>query len=195
MLSLVVAIAVSFRPAHPAYAGTVTDMQGGVQTIVTEPDVVPSAHPHPKKRKSVAVVPRPVPTPGPSTGPSEANMHITNALVHNAEAMLGRPFRMGGASPAAFDCSGFVQYVFATVGVPIPRTADVQFARGRPIAGPPLPGDLVFFQTYAYGPSHVGLYLGGGRFINAIERDVHVSDFNSGYFRGRYLGARRYLPD
>jgi cell wall-associated NlpC family hydrolase len=113
--------------------------------------------------------------------------------VHNALGFIGVPFRMGGTTPRAFDCSGFTQYVFATVGVPIPRTADQQFYSGRAIAGDPLPGDLVFFQTYQYGPSHVGLYLGGGQFVNAIGKDVHIDTFDSTYFRGRYLGARRFL--
>ena len=100
---------------------------------------------------------------------------------------------MGGASPSGFDCSGFTQFAFATVGIRIPRTADKQFYDGKVIAGDPLPGDLVFFQTYEYGPSHVAIYLGNGEFVNAIGKDVHVESFQSDYFRSRYLGARRFL--
>ncbi len=161
--------------------------------IVTTPDAPRTQKPKPKKKpaaraRAVAVVPA-------DAGPSDTNKRYTNALVENAEALLGRPYRFGGASPSGFDCSGFTQYAFASVGIRIPRTADAQFAQGRPVSGNPLPGDLVFFQTYDYGASHVALYLGGGRFINAIGKDVHVADFDTPYFRGRYLGARRFLPD
>jgi cell wall-associated NlpC family hydrolase len=114
--------------------------------------------------------------------------------LHNALGYVGVPFIMGGTSPSGFDCSGFVQFAFASIGIRVPRTADQQFYGGRAISGDPLPGDLVFFQTYEYGPSHVGLYLGGGQFVNAIGKDVHVESFDSSYFRSRYLGARRYLP-
>ena len=100
----------------------------------------------------------------------------------------------GGAAPGGFDCSGFTHYAFARLGIAIPRTADVQFAAGRPIVGDPLPGDLVFFQTYDYGASHVGIYLGGGRFVNSIGDNVHIASFGSTYFRERYIGARRFLP-
>jgi len=60
--------------------------------------------------------------------------------------------------------------------------------------GDQLPGDLVFFQTYDYGASHVGIYLGNGLFVNSIGANVHVASFASPYFRSRYLGARRFLP-
>jgi len=115
------------------------------------------------------------------------------ALVRYALAFVGTPYVWGGASPRGFDCSGFVQYVYAGYGVGIPRTADVQFASGVPVAEPE-PGDLLFFQTYDYGASHVAIYLGNGWFVQSIGPDVHVSNFNAPYFRGRYIGARRFLP-
>jgi cell wall-associated NlpC family hydrolase len=114
-------------------------------------------------------------------------------LVRMAMGWIGVPYVWGGSSPSGFDCSGFTWYAYRRVGISIPRTADVQFAAGRPVAGDPLPGDLVFFQTYDYGASHVGLYVGNGWFVNAIGSDVHLANFNSSYFRGRYLGARRFL--
>jgi cell wall-associated NlpC family hydrolase len=115
------------------------------------------------------------------------------ALVRTAMSLIGAPYVWGGTSPSGFDCSGFTSYAYERIGIHIPRTADVQFAAGRPVAGDPLPGDLVFFQTYDYGASHVGLYVGNGWFVNAIGTDVHLASFNSPYFRGRYLGARRFL--
>ena len=76
-------------------------------------------------------------------------------------------------------------------GYAIPRTADAQFAAGRPVAMP-LPGDLVFFQTYDYGASHVGIYLGDGRLVSSIADRVQVSSFGEAYFAMRYVGARRF---
>ncbi len=116
-------------------------------------------------------------------------------LVRTALSLVGTPYTWGGSSPGGFDCSGFAAYVYGRLGIAIPRTADVQFAQGRPVRGNPLPGDLVFFQTYDWGASHVGIYLGDGRFVNAIGANVHVTTFASEYFRSRYLGARRFLPD
>jgi cell wall-associated NlpC family hydrolase len=140
--------------------------------------------PHKKPAKHV---------PSPAAAARGTELARASALVANALAYVGTPFRMGGASPSGFDCSGFTQFAFATVGIRIPRTADKQFYDGKVIAGDPLPGDLVFFQTYEYGPSHVAIYLGNGEFVNAIGKDVHVESFQSDYFRSRYLGARRFL--
>ncbi len=187
-VALATAVALAFVCAD-ANADTTTRNDNGVQIIVTTPDTAsapkPKAKPAAKQRVPEIA----------SAGPSDTNKSYTNALIENAQALAGRPYRFGGASPSGFDCSGFTQYVFGTVGIHIPRTADAQFAAGRKISGDPLPGDLVFFQTYDYGASHVALYLGGGTFINAIGTNVHIADFNSPYFRGRYLGARRFLPD
>jgi len=57
-----------------------------------------------------------------------------------------------------------------------------------------MPGDLVFFQTYDYGASHVGIYIGGGRFVSAIAGSVQIGSFGSTYFGSRYIGARRFAP-
>ncbi|GAC1307854.1 MAG: hypothetical protein NVSMB21_12350 [Vulcanimicrobiaceae bacterium] len=130
----------------------------------------------------------------PSALPAASALRGASALLATALGYLGTPYVWGGAAPGGFDCSGFAYYAFARLGIGIPRTADAQFAAGRPVAGDPLPGDLVFFQTYDYGASHVGVYLGNGRFVNAIRPDVHVATFASEYFRSRYLGARRFLP-
>jgi len=120
---------------------------------------------------------------------------LAGPLLSVATSLLGVRYTWGGASPVSgFDCSGFTWYAFSRLGIAIPRTADAQFYAGRPVIGDPLPGDLVFFQTYDYGPSHVGIYLGNGAFVNSIGSDVHVATFASPYFRGRYLGARRFLP-
>lgn len=114
-------------------------------------------------------------------------------LTHNALRFLGTPYVFGGTSPNGFDCSGYVQYVFAHFGVHLPRTADAQFYAGKTISGPLVPGDLVFFQTYTAGPSHVGIYLGGGKFVHSGGNQVQVSRLSESYYSARYLGARRFL--
>jgi len=115
------------------------------------------------------------------------------AIVGYALHFLGTPYVWGGASPSGFDCSGYTWYVYRMLGFAIPRTADVQFAEGYPVADP-MPGDLVFFQTYDYGASHVGIYIGGGRFVSAIAGSVQIGSFGSTYFGSRYIGARRFAP-
>jgi cell wall-associated NlpC family hydrolase len=116
-------------------------------------------------------------------------------LLRYALGFVGTPYVWGGSSPRGFDCSGYVQYVFGAAGVRIPRTADWQWAVGAPVSGFPKPGDLVFFQTYEVGASHMGIYLGNGWFVQSIGSNVHLSNLNSTYFRSRYIGARRFIPD
>jgi len=116
-------------------------------------------------------------------------------LTRNAMRFLGVPYVFGGTSSAGFDCSGYVQHVFALLGYHIPRTADGQYYAGKRIAGAAIsPGDLVFFQTYASGPSHVGIYLGNDRFVHASSsRGVTVSSLHERYWSARYLGAKRLI--
>jgi len=116
-------------------------------------------------------------------------------LIAEALRFVGVPYAWGGVSPAGFDCSGFVQYVFGRLGVAVPRTADAQYAAGAVVGASELkPGDLVFFQTYALGPSHVGIYLGGGRFVSSTSEGVRIAHLQDGYWATRYLGARAIEP-
>lgn len=118
-------------------------------------------------------------------------------LTRNAMRFLGVPYVFGGTSASGFDCSGFVQHVFAMLGRSIPRTADAQYDAGKKIAGGSrgmVAGDLVFFQTYAAGPSHVGIYLGNDRFVHASSsHGVMVSSLHDHYWSARYLGAKRLI--
>jgi len=118
-----------------------------------------------------------------------------NGLVDTAYSYMGVPYVWGGTTPYGFDCSGFAQTVYAENGLPITRTADAQFAEGTPVDTQDLqPGDLVFFETYTYGASHVGVYIGNSEFIHASSGagEVTISDLESEYYNDRYLGARRY---
>jgi cell wall-associated NlpC family hydrolase len=116
-------------------------------------------------------------------------------LTRNAMRFLGVRYVFGGTSVNGFDCSGYVQHVFAMLGKQIPRTADAQYYAGKKVAGASMaPGDLVFFQTYASGPSHVGIYLGNDRFVHASSSlGVTVSSLHDRYWSARYLGAKRFI--
>jgi cell wall-associated NlpC family hydrolase len=118
---------------------------------------------------------------------------IAKSLTRDALKFLGTPYVFGGTSSSGFDCSGYVQHVFAMLGVNIPRTADAQYYAGRRIKGGMKPGDLVFFQTYEPGPSHVGIYLGDGKFVHASSHGVMVSHLSDSYWASRYLGAKRVI--
>ena len=121
--------------------------------------------------------------------------YLANTIISLAKNYMGVPYVFGGTTPYGFDCSGYVQYVFAHAGISIPRTADVQYDFGTPISTTELvPGDLVFFETYTYGASHVGIYLGDGNFIHASSsRGVTISSLSQAYYSSHYIGARRIL--
>ena len=114
-------------------------------------------------------------------------------LLNIALRFGGVPYVWGGETPAGFDCSGFVQYVFRQIGINLPRTADVQYELGRKVLQSELqPGDLVFFETYEPGASHDGIYVGEGKFIAANSgTGVAVVSLADPYWTSRYLGARR----
>ena len=120
---------------------------------------------------------------------------VSRRIIANSMNYIGVPYVFGGTSPSGFDCSGYVRYVFASAGIYLPRTADAQYEIGMPVSrGELIPGDLVFFSTYDYGASHVGIYLGDGSFINASSsRGVAIDSLYSGYWGSCYIGARRIL--
>jgi peptidoglycan DL-endopeptidase CwlO len=112
-------------------------------------------------------------------------------VVGIAMRYLGIPYRWGGASPSTgFDCSGFIMYVFAQVGVSLPHSAAAQYGYGAPVARSDLQaGDLVFFN----GLGHAGIYIGGGSMIHSPHTGdvVKISNINSGWYASTYVGARR----
>ena len=114
-------------------------------------------------------------------------------LLSMATKFSGVPYVWGGETPAGFDCSGFIQYVFRQIGINLPRTADVQYELGRKVTQAELqPGDLVFFETYEPGPSHDGIYFGDGMFIAAnSSTGVAIVSLGDPYWSSKYLGARR----
>ena len=120
----------------------------------------------------------------------------TQMLLSLARQYLGVPYVWAGRSPGGFDCSGFITFVFDQLGYGLPRMADGQYEVGIPVPRQALrPGDLVFFETYEPGPSHVGIYLGNEQFIHASSGAgyVTVTPMSNPYHRDHYLGARRII--
>ena len=117
-------------------------------------------------------------------------------LVVNAMGFLGVPYKRGGNSAeTGFDCSGFVRAMYEqTVGLLLPRRADQQAAATQVIDKKELqPGDLVFFNTMRRNFSHVGIYVGDGKFIHSPRSgsEVRVEDMGVAYWKRRFNGARR----
>lgn len=121
---------------------------------------------------------------------------VGDAIVNEALRYVGLPYVWGGTTPAGFDCSGFTWYVLNNVlGTEVSRSLDVQAVSGVYVSDDNLaPGDLVFFQnTYQWGLSHVGIYIGDGQFVHAgSERTgVLISGLDDSYWSSRYYTARR----
>ena len=119
---------------------------------------------------------------------------IQPGVISLALSLRGTPYRNGGSDLAGFDCSGFVQWVFAQQGLALPRDVKQQYRVGRDIESDGVkPGDLVFFETVSPGASHVGIALGGGEFVHAPSSRgvVRVEKYTSGYWADRWVGARR----
>jgi cell wall-associated NlpC family hydrolase len=130
-----------------------------------------------------------------AAGPSAAAVPGSRfgGVVGIAMQFLGIPYQWGGASPdTGFDCSGFVMYVYAQVGVSLPHNAAAQYGSGVAVSREQLePGDLVFFD----GLGHNGIYIGGGQFIHSPHTGdvVKISSLYDSWYAATYVGGRRIL--
>lgn len=119
---------------------------------------------------------------------------IIRKIIRSGMAVMGTPYVFGGETPdEGFDCSGFIRYCFEKAGLDLTRSADTQFAEGKKIPMNKLRvGDLVFFETYEEGPSHVGIYIGDGEFLHAgSSTGVTISEMDDPYWADAYYGACR----
>jgi cell wall-associated NlpC family hydrolase len=140
---------------------------------------------------AIAVAPTEPADSVPNTGSASLD-----ALLATAMSFQGTPYKNGGSDPEGFDCSGFVQWVYSRHGTTLPREVRDQWTRGDEVDRDEVkPGDLVFFETVSRGASHVGIALGGDRFVHAPSSRgvVRVERFSSSYWATRWVGARRVL--
>ncbi len=128
-----------------------------------------------------SLVPDPTPVARSSSGRSSSssgsytaapNASLASQIIAYSKNFLGVPYVWGGTTPAGFDCSGFVQYVFRHFGIYLPRTTYSQIAMGRSVSRANLaPGDLVFFRS----AGHVGIYVGNNQYIHAPQTGRTIS--------------------
>ncbi len=133
------------------------------------------------------------PTAEPSV--QRSNEGRADRAAGSALKMVGRPYHFGGASPSSgFDCSGLVHYSYRQAGLTLPHNTEKQRLLGRHIQKAELRrGDLIFFDQEGRKNSHVGIYLGDGRFVHAPSSGKHVrSDrLDSPYWKKHFSEARR----
>ena len=133
------------------------------------------------------------------SGVAKTLVDAPQRMIQYATTMLGTPYKWGGNTvDSGLDCSGFVREVVqSTTGTLLPRTAREMSHQGTQVAYTEMkPGDLVFFNTRRRPFSHVGIYLGDGRFMHGASgkksgKQVRIDSFNSTYYRTRFNGARR----
>jgi cell wall-associated NlpC family hydrolase len=131
-----------------------------------------------------------------STAPAPVDMPSASAerAAANAAKMVGKPYRYASASPSrGFDCSGLVHYSYAQAGVSVPRSTEEQLRASRPVRGSMRPGDLLFFDQEGKKKSHVGIYLGNGRFVHAPSsgKRVRTDSLESRYWKTHLAEVRR----
>lgn len=163
----------------------------------------------PPARAPTAALPPPAPVdPAADRPPPPAGRDadgLRNAVVATAKEAMGRPYEWGGtgANGAGFDCSGLIQHAYGQHGIPLPRVSRDQAKEGRAIGrsrSSLRPGDLLTFSNSGGPVTHVGLYVGDGRFIHSASRGVQVSllsgdDPYGRWWYKRWVGVRRIVED
>jgi len=124
--------------------------------------------------------------------------NLRKDIVKTAESYVGLPYRWGGSSPEdGFDCSGLTMSVYKLNGLNLPRSSKEQYASGNPVGLSNLEkGDLVFFKiSKGKKVSHVGVYVGNGKFIHAPGKgkNIKIDSLSNNYYATRYIGARSYI--
>jgi murein DD-endopeptidase len=124
------------------------------------------------------------------SGPGAAHSAASHALK-----MVGKPYRYAGSSPSGFDCSGLVQFSFRQAGVVVPRSTEEQRRASTRVALSKLQrGDLLFFDQEGKKNSHLGIYLGDGKFVHAPSsgKQVRTDRLDSPYWKKHLSEVRRF---
>ncbi|WP_249711171.1 SH3 domain-containing protein [Bacillus cereus] len=117
------------------------------------------------------------------------NSGNSSSILAYAKSMQGVPYVWGGTSANGVDCSGYIYHVFKKFGHNISRQSVAGYWGSLPQTSNPQPGDLIYFQnTYKSGPSHMGIYLGGGSFIQAGDKGVAIASLSNSYWSKHFLG-------
>lgn len=113
--------------------------------------------------------------------------------IETANAVLGTPYKYGGTTTDGFDCSGFVNYIFNSVGIQMDRKSSLMyFEQDTTKVTQPVPGDLVFFKnTFIPNVSHMGIYIGNDEFIHAGSKGITVSNVKEKYWDERFVAYKR----
>lgn len=137
------------------------------------------------------------PQPNQHRRPAAAKITVPSSVGERAAAValdqVGTPYRYGGSGPDGFDCSGLVQYSYSQAGVRVPRTTGQLWSATQTVKRDALRvGDLLFFSIEGK-MSHVGMYLGGQRFVHAPSsgRSVSVATLNSPFYEAAFIRAGR----
>jgi cell wall-associated NlpC family hydrolase len=159
----------------------------------TGSDVIP--------RTPATSLPSPQPT---STAPAISSSRLADSVIATATEVMGRPYQYGGtgADGEGFDCSGLIQYAYGRHGITLPRRSVDQAREGQKVRKSVtalLPGDLLTFSNRGGAVTHVGLYIGGRRFIHSATRGVQVSTLSADdpygrWWYTRWVGVRRIVP-
>lgn len=132
----------------------------------------------------------------PKGGKGAGNPKVGYKILKTAKSQIGKKYCFGGISPKdGFDCSGLAWWSHKKNNINIPRMSSDQYRRGIKVSRKNLmPGDLLYFETYKKGASHVGIYDGKGGFIHSpnSKKSVQRTSLSNSYYKKRYLGARRY---
>jgi len=147
---------------------------------------------------SASTAPVPLATAGRFAGAAT----LADSVVETAAAAMGTAYRLGGTTSDGFDCSGLIQYAYARHGITLPRTSAEQARAGEEVArqiDALRPGDVLTFSNSGGPVTHVGLYVGEGRFVHSATGGVQLSrlgpdDPYGKWWWARWVGARRLVP-
>jgi len=116
-----------------------------------------------------------------------------DTAIKEGKKVIGTKYKWGGTTKSGFDCSGFVNYAFKKAGKNLPRTTADLYKKGQKVSKSKLKkGDMVFFQTYKKGASHVGIYIGDNKFIHADStKGVTITSLSNSYWKSKYYNAKR----